>query len=102
MAVEVEIPQWVSYAGAGAAAFVGALVVRMGWWSKGGEAAVPEQGRLIGALVDASSVRDLTLAVQSHAEVTKAGFESVETLGNELRNLGDEVRRLANKVENRN
>lgn len=100
MAVEGELPQWISYIGGAVGIVIATVSIRLGWMSKGEPgAAKQEQGRLIGALVDASSVRDLTLAVQSHAEVMKAGTENTETLSNELRNLGDEVRRLANKLE---
>lgn len=97
-----ELPQWVSYVGGAAGIIIATVIVRLGWNSKADPApAAQEQGRLIGALVDSASVRELTLAIHSHADITKAGFEHVETMGNELRNLGDEVRRLANKVGDR-
>ena len=92
-----ELPQWVTYVGGAAGIIIATVIVRLGWNSKAGElAGAPEQGRLIGALVDAGSVHELTEAIQSHAEVvTTTG----EELGREMRQLSDEVRRLGNKLE---
>lgn len=98
MAGEAELPQWLTLGGGAAGIIIATILARLGWSSKT-QSDVPEQGGLIGALVDSGSVRELTLAIQSHTEVTKSGFEHVEALGTEVRNLGDEVRRLGNKVE---
>lgn len=96
-----ELPQWISYLGGVAGIIIATVIVRLGWISKGGAAAAnkPDEGRLIGALVDAGSVRELTLAIEAHTEIVRATHDGTEALSRELRNLGDEVRRLANKVE---
>jgi|SRR6185503_14582603 len=98
-----DLPQWLSYAAGAAGIIISAVVVRLGWASRGEAPETSEQGRLMGAIVDSGSIRDLTLAIQANTEVGKAGAEAIEESGRELRseirNLGDEVRRLANKIE---
>lgn len=105
MAVEAELPQWLTIVGGGLGLIITTVVVRLGWNKTAEATGQPEQGRLIGALVDAASVRELTLAVQSHAEVLRNATDEtgkeLRTHSDELRNLGDEVRRLGNKLENR-
>ena len=98
-----ELPQWLSYLAGAVGIIISAVIVRLGWASKADPQEQPEQGRIMGAIVDSASVRDLTLAIQAHTEITKAGVECIEESGRELRtevrNLGDEVRRLANRLE---
>lgn len=94
-----DLPPWIIYLGGFFGVIGSTLVLRLGWNKSEGGGERPEQGRIMGAIVDSASVRNLTLAIEANTEVSKSGFEHVETLGNELRNLGDEVRRLANKVE---
>lgn len=94
-----ELPQWIAWVGSGFGIIIATVIVRLGWNSKAEQPVVPEQGRLMGAIVDSASIRDLTLAIQVHGEITKATAECIEEAGHELRNLGDEVRRLANKLE---
>lgn len=94
-----ELPQWLSYLAGAIGIIVSAVIVRLGWASKAEPPETTEPARIMGAIVDSGSVRELTLSIQAHAEVTKATGECVESVGHELRNLGDEIRRLANKIE---
>lgn len=90
-----ELPDWVTYIGGALGIVATTVIIRLGWNKSAGETR-PEQGRLIGALVDAGSVKDLSIAVEAYTETLKAVGEEHSR---ELRNLGDEVRRLANKLE---
>lgn len=92
-----ELPQWISYLAGAIGLIISAVAIRLGWIKGGGEQpSATEQGRLVGALVDSSSVRDLTIAIKAHSETMVAVAEETHR---EMRNLGDEIRRLANKVE---
>jgi chloramphenicol 3-O-phosphotransferase len=62
------IPEWVMWLGAAAGSMLGALVIRLGWKSAGGEKTGPSNGKsftLDAALVHSSSVKHLTAAIEA-------------------------------------
>lgn len=112
------IPEWVMWLGAAAGSMLGALVIRLGWKSAGGEKPGPSNGRsftLDAALVDSASVKHLTASIEAATveAVTQRldaekgrqlGYRVVEVLGRLVDETGDlrrEVGDLAKEVARR-
>lgn len=96
-----DLPSWIIYLGELFGVIGGALIIRLGWNKSGSNVEPPEPARIMGAIVDSASVREHTMAMESHTEVMKVGFGYVETLNGEMRVLSDEVRRLGNSLRDR-
>ena len=112
------IPEWVMWLGAAVGSMLGALVIRLGWKSAGGEKTGPSSGKIFtldAALVDSASVKQLTAAIDPatveavaqrlDAEKTRQlGYRMVETINrlvDETSELRHEVGDLAKEVARR-
>lgn len=112
------IPEWVMWIGAAAGSMLGALVIRLGWKSAGGEKAGPSNGKtftLDAALVDSASVKHLTASIDAatvevvaqrlDAEKSRQlGYrmvEAVSRLVDETSDLRREIGDLAKEVARR-
>jgi len=107
MALEQEIPQWVYWIGGGVGTAFTTFAIHMGWKS-GGEKKGGSDKTLVldGALVDSSSIRMLTAAIEAGTlelitgrhdaeKARQAGYRMIETVAK----LGDEVEELRRVVQ---
>ncbi|TPM41527.1 hypothetical protein [Mesorhizobium sp. B2-3-4] len=109
------IPEWVMWVGAAIGSMLGALVIRLGWKSAGGEKSGPSDGKtftLDAALVDSGAVRLLTAAIEAHtmeavahrSEAEKArqiGYRMVEAVNScagEIEELRREIGDLSREI----